>query len=82
MTIEELLECDADTLTKMSDEELLKHFQQYLCVTRPELIVRDKPKAVEARPEPMSEKKKMLLELLAANGVDTGALMKHRNKKK
>lgn len=81
MTIEQLLDCSAEQLEKMKDEELLKHFQKYLNVTRPELVVREKPKA-PAYVEPMNEKKKNLLAFLAAEGVDTGALMKHRNKKK
>lgn len=38
MTIEQLLECSAADLEKMSDEELRKHFEPYLVVTRPELI--------------------------------------------
>lgn len=81
MTIEQLLECDAETLEKMSDEELLKYFQKYLNVTRPEQAVRATPKQ-STYVEPMTDKKKELLAILAANGVDTGALLKHRNKKK
>ena len=81
MTIEQLLDCSAEQLEKMKDEELLKHFQKYLNVTRPELVVREKPKS-PAYVEPMTDKKRALLEMLASNGVDTGALMKHRNKKK
>lgn len=40
MTLEQIVECDAETLEKMDDATLLKHFQQYLCVTRPEQAVR------------------------------------------
>lgn len=36
MTIEALLDCDATTLAKMTDAELLEHFKIYLDVTRPE----------------------------------------------
>ena len=36
MNIEEILECDADTLEKMTDAQLLEHFKQYLPTTRPE----------------------------------------------
>lgn len=36
MTIEQLIGCDADTLEKMSDQDLLQHFEKYLNVTRPE----------------------------------------------
>lgn len=37
MTLEQLLECSADELEKMSYEELAKHFEPYLKITRPEL---------------------------------------------
>lgn len=37
MTIEQLLECSADQLEKMTEAELLQHFAPYLTVTRPEL---------------------------------------------
>lgn len=40
MTIEELLECSADQLEAMSDEQLCKYFASYLNVTRPELVTR------------------------------------------
>ena len=36
MKIEELLQCDAATLEKMTDTELLEHFKDVLHVTRPE----------------------------------------------
>ena len=36
MSVEELCECDAATLEAMSDADLLKHFESYLIVTRPE----------------------------------------------
>jgi len=36
MTIEQLIACDAATLEKMSDQELLEHFKVMLDVTRPE----------------------------------------------
>ena len=49
MTIEELLDCDANTLEKMTDAELLKHFEPYLKVTRPELAVKPETKS-HARP--------------------------------
>lgn len=38
MTIEQLLECSADKLEAMSDEELKRHFEQYLPHTRPNLV--------------------------------------------
>jgi hypothetical protein len=36
MTIEELIDCDAAKLEKMTDAELLEHFNKYFDITRPE----------------------------------------------
>lgn len=41
MTIEELLNCSADQLEKMSDAELEAHFAPYLNVTRPERVIQE-----------------------------------------
>jgi hypothetical protein len=37
MTIEQLRECSAADLEKMTDEQLLEYFKPYLTATRPEL---------------------------------------------
>lgn len=82
MTIEEICECDVSVLEKMTDEELLSHFQKYLNVTRPEIARREKTTSVVSRPvEVLSEKKKTMLAMLAAEGVDTGLLMRRRKMK-
>ena len=39
MTIEELLDCSADKLEKMTDAELEEFFKPYLDTTRPELAL-------------------------------------------
>lgn len=70
MTIEEIVECDADTLEKMSDEELLKHFQKYLTVTRPELAVKPSTKKSTEPAIYISPQKQEALRLLAESGVD------------
>ncbi len=36
MTIESLIECDAATLERMTDAELLEHFKSMLDISRPE----------------------------------------------
>jgi hypothetical protein len=46
MTLEELLESDADTLDKMTPEERLAFCKPFLCITRPELA----PKIVKHTP--------------------------------
>ena len=40
MTLEQIIDCDAATLEKMTDQELLVHFQKYLNVTRPEQAIK------------------------------------------
>ncbi len=50
MKLEDLLECNAATLEAMTDEQLLAHYQQFLCVTRPEFAPR--PKAPSNKPTP------------------------------
>ena len=37
MTLEQLIVCDAATLEKMTDTELLEHFKPYFPLTRPEM---------------------------------------------
>lgn len=46
MTIEELLDCSADQLERMTDAELLNHFAPYLNVTRPELCTKPSGQSV------------------------------------
>ena len=80
MTLEELLECDAATLEKMSDDELKKHFEQYLNVTRPERqTVRptnyNQPRVVEY----ISPAKQAVLNLLKEEGFDYA---KYKRRKK
>lgn len=41
MTIEKLLNCSADELQKMTNEQLLTYFEPYLKVTRPDLAMKD-----------------------------------------
>jgi hypothetical protein len=80
MTLSQLLECDADTLSKMSDAELLKHFEQYLPHTRPERARVAKPKT---QPQPtafVSPGKKRAMEALAGMGLDMSLFQKGRKK--
>lgn len=79
MTIEEILECSAAQLKAMSDAELLKHFEQYLIVTRPELAT--KPKQTTMKEEPIDPKKKAILAELAADGIDLSFLKKKQYRK-
>jgi len=59
MTIEKLLECDAETLKSFTDQQLLEFFTPYLKVTRPEMAA--VTKAVNSAPKfkkmPVDERK-------------------------
>lgn len=44
MTIEQLLHCDADTLAKMSDAELLKYFEPALKFSHVDKVSKPEPK--------------------------------------
>lgn len=50
MTIEQIVDCSADELEKMSNDELLKHFQQYLIVTRPDQAPKPSSHSVMKKP--------------------------------
>lgn len=73
MTIEQLLECSADQLEKMSDADLLKHFEPYRKITRPEFA--EKPvvnsKRVTNGPVKLFDAKKAKANaILAQLGID------------
>ena len=74
MTLEEIIDCDAATLKAMSDDELLKHFKQYLCVTRPELAPRPKKATVQSAPIDFAMKQKIAK--LEALGIDCSHMKK------
>jgi len=71
MTLEALLEMDAEQLSKMSDEQLKAHFEPMLNVTRPDRA----PKRVAGNSKPViiqyiSPQKQAMLDLLKEGGVD------------
>ena len=80
MTLEALLEMDADTLSKMTDEELCKHFEPMLNVTRPE---RQEKRVSTNRPQlmPVSQKKQAIFDMLADGDDDIKMLLARRRKK-
>lgn len=87
MTLEDLLDCDADKLIAMSDEELLNHFKPYLNVTRPELARAASTSTnvgrhyAEQKQLPIyNERQQAALKLLAEQGVDIS--FTNRRKKK
>lgn len=74
MTLEQMLDCDAATLKAMSDDVLLKHFQKYLCVTRPELAPRPKKSTAQSAPIDFAMKQKIAK--LEALGIDCSHMKK------
>lgn len=44
MTLSQLLNSDADTLEKLTNDELNKFFEPYLRVTRPEMVAEERAK--------------------------------------
>lgn len=77
MTIAELLDCDAATLQRMTDEELVAHFAPYLNVTRPELAPKVS-KGVAVAPIDFATRQKM--EKLAELGIDVSGIFKKKKK--
>ena len=81
MTLEMLVEMDAETLEKMSDEELKNHFSKYLDITRPERPTArvsgnnaGKPKIVEY----ISPAKQAVLDMLMAEGLSVKDLRRRK----
>lgn len=79
-TIEELVACDASKLEAMTDQELLKHFEQYLNITRQELA--PKQQRQEQRMLAENPKLKQGLNLLKDLGIDIGSSLQPYRKKK
>lgn len=85
MNLEQLLDCSADELEKMTDAELLEHFKPYLTVTRPELITRIERKTVAdtLHPEKANEIRQKCAKLRAMGiDVDEKAMLKNIAKRK
>ena len=74
MTIEELLDCHPDDIKKMTDTELLKHFEPYLKVTRPELAEKPaggtKRVSNERMSSPKNDKFNKAMAMAAQLGID------------
>jgi len=80
MTLEEMFECsDPSLLEKITDVELKAHFEPFLNVTRPELVVK---KSVGREPERIytSPNQQKTLKFLEEQGLDVSLLMRKRKK--
>jgi hypothetical protein len=81
MTLAQLLECDAATLEKMSDAELLEHFKPYLDVTRPERARTIAKKQTQHEPKQfISPGKKRAMEALSNLGIDMDLFKKGKRR--
>lgn len=80
MTIEEILQCDAAKLEAMSNDELLKHFEPMLNITRPErqtATVKKEQQFLQANPKLQAG-----VNLLKTLGIDVGNSLQPYRKKK
>ena len=77
MTIEQLLNCDADALEKMTDAELTAHFSPYFNITRPELAPKPRSQAAPQIDFAMQQKVKQL----AALGIDVSGVLSAKKKR-
>lgn len=84
MTLSELCECDAETLEKISDAELLSYFKEHLTTTRPEMVALRSP-SQSRQPSIetiyVSPAKKKALEMLAEQGIDMSFLNNTKRRK-
>ena len=69
MKIEDLIHCSADELEKMTDQELLAHFEKYLPTTRPELQP-NKEQRLKAQVAQVNPALVRAAELLKGKGVN------------
>lgn len=73
MTLEELLDCNADKLAAMTDKELEDYFRPFFAVTRPEQAARKSSNFAQPILSPEQQKKFQLMEQM---GIDTSGLKK------
>lgn len=86
MTIDQLVELDADEWDKLSDAQLMEIFKPFLSVTRPEIVRANRPKqSITMQNKPvviMDERKQKALAMLASEGMDMSFLNRMRTKRK
>lgn len=73
MTLEELLNCSAEKLQAMTDQQLEDYFRPYFAVTRPEQAARKNSAVARMILSPEQQGKLKLMEQM---GIDTTALKK------
>ena len=88
MTIDQLVELDADAWDKLDDAALMEIFKPFLNVTRPELARAQRPKThtassfTKTKTVELSDAKQRALAMLASEGLDMGFMNKLRFRKK
>jgi|14BtaG_2_1085337.scaffolds.fasta_scaffold253635_2 hypothetical protein len=79
MTIETLLECEVSVLEKMTDDELLTHFQPYLVVCQPPVderktkVVKIKRKSAKVSSSVKRTLEEQMKELADLHSIDLDA---------
>ena len=79
MNLEELLDCSAEQLEALSDEELTRFFEPYFSITRPEQVSRVRKTDNSIVKAAMTPEMKKKVDAAAALGID---LTSFRKKKK
>jgi len=78
MTLDEMCECSADQLDRLSPEEHTKILSPYFIVTRPEMAVRQRP--THAAPVKIDYAMLQGIKQLSAMGIDASHLLGGRKK--
>lgn len=85
MTLEEMANCSADVLEKLSSEELEAACSPFYNVTRPELAPKPQRSVMSSKPQQsimssLSPMKQKAMQMLAAEGLDMSFLQKKKVK--
>jgi len=78
MTLEQLLDCNADELEKLTDSQLNEFFSPFYNVTRPELAPKPN-KGFEPSPVDFATRQKVVQ--LQALGIDVSMILQQRKKR-
>jgi len=82
MTIEQILDCSADQLEALTDEQLLEYFKPFLNVTRPELAPKKERSSLsQGTLMPINTKTIAAAEQLKSLGIDVSYLFHKKSKR-
>ena len=81
MTLEELLNCSAEQLEAMSDEQLTRYFEPYFSITRPEQVTRARKAGAPVPKIAMTPEMMKKINAAAALGIDLSGLGQNKKRK-